>query len=344
MSKNWAIVVGINKYDNLQSLEYAQQDAEAMAAWFKQEAKFDKVFVFTNNSPPIEEANPPIPTTPTFGRLRRFLQAQFENKQRTLLKPQDNLWFFFAGHGKIYADEDYLMLEDSDPQDVEHTALSVDYVTKRLRRSGADNVVLLLDACRNEESRSRGELGIGKQRHQGVITFYSCHPHQQSWEIKELGHGIFTHVLLEGLHQQKEANCATVERLDQYLRYYVPQLNHRYGKPVQNPYLKAEPPYKMYFILLEQCARLKDVEPLKFQASLAENKGNLPLAEQLWIRVLAVSRGDIDAIGAVAPARSDRSDSKNSSKKDDQSSRFHCRSCQFNCWSYDCIERRSRRS
>jgi hypothetical protein len=31
----------------------------------------------------------------------------------------------------------------------------------------------------------------------------------------------------------------------------------------------------MYFILLEQTATLRDVEPLKYQASQAENRGNL---------------------------------------------------------------------
>ncbi len=297
--KNWAIVIGINNYDNLQGLKYAQRDAEVMAGWFKDEARFDKVFVFTNNSPPIYETNPPIPTTPTFGHVRRFLRAQFEDTERSLLRSGDNLWFFFAGHGKRYRDKDYLMLADSDPGDLEYTAISVDYVTQRLRRSGADNVVLVLDACRDEGSRSRGESGIGNEKHQGVITFYSCNANQQSWEIEELGHGIFTHVLLQGLRSQGEGNCATVERLDQYLRYYVPQMNARYGKPRQNPYLKAEPPYKTYFILLEQSATLRDVQPLKFQASLAENEGNLVLAEQLWVRVLAVSRADLDAIGAI---------------------------------------------
>ena len=55
----------------------------------------------------------------------------------------------------------------------------------------------------------------------------------------------------------------------------------------------------MYFILLEQSASLKDAESLKLQASLAENRGNLPLAEQLWVRVLAVSRADWDAIEEI---------------------------------------------
>ncbi|MFN5872680.1 MAG: SUMF1/EgtB/PvdO family nonheme iron enzyme, partial [Aphanizomenon sp.] len=293
MSKNWAISIGINQYDNLQALNFAKRDAEAMAAWFREEAKFDQVFLFTEDSPAIN-TSPPIPTQPTFGGLRGFLRRQFE---QPLLEPEDNLWFFFAGHGMRHADKDYLMLADSDPGDIEHTAISVEYITERLRRSRADNVVLLLDACREESSRSG--LGIGEQKHQGVITFYSCAANQKSWEIAELQHGSFTHTLLTGLRLHGEANCATVERLDRYLNSAVPQLNTRYQKEIQNPYLKAEPPYKMYYILLEQSATMRDVESLKLQASLSENSGNFELAEQIWIRVLGVSRADSDAISAI---------------------------------------------
>ena len=295
MAKNWVIAIGINEYDNLKPLKYAKKDAEAIKAWCEGEGGFDHsgIFLFTEDSPPIP-ASPPIPTQLTHGRLKRFLQKQFETP---LLKSGDNLWFFFAGHGRRYQDKDYLMLPDSDPGNVRETAVSVDYVTERLRRSGADNVVLLLDACRDEDSR--GGLGIGEEEHQGVITFYSCTANQQSWEIDELQQGSFTHTLLEGLRRQGEANCATVERLDEYLRRQVEQTNARYGKPRQNPYLKAEPPHKLYFILLEQVATLRDVQPLKYQASLAENRGDLDLAEQLWIRVLGASRGDLEAIEAI---------------------------------------------
>jgi formylglycine-generating enzyme required for sulfatase activity/uncharacterized caspase-like protein len=293
MSKNWAISIGINQYDNLQALNFAKRDAEAMAAWFREEAKFDQVFLFTEDSPHIN-TSPPIPTQPTFGGLRGFLRRQFE---QPLLEPGDNLWFFFAGHGMRHADKDYLMLADSDPGDIEHTAISVEYITERLRRSRADNVVLLLDACREESSRSG--LGIGEEKHQGVITFYSCAANQKSWEIAELRHGSFTHTLLTGLRLHGEANCATVERLDRYLNSAVPQLNTRYQKEIQNPYLKAEPPYKMYYILLEQSATMRDVESLKLQASLSENSGNFELAEQIWIRVLGVSPADSDAISAI---------------------------------------------
>lgn len=293
MGKNWAIVVGINNYDSLQHLKYAQRDAEVMRDWFKKEANFDEVFLFTEDSPDIE-TTPPIPTQPTQGRFKRFLNAQFK---KPLLNPEDNLWFFFAGHGKRYVDQDYLMFLDSDPTD-HTTAISVDYVTQRLRRCGADNVVLLIDACR-DEGGARNGLGVGMQEHQGVITFYSCTANQKSWEIDELQHGSFTYSLLEGLRIQGEANCATVERLELHLRYSVPQLNAYYGKSLQNPALKAEPPYKMFYILLEHSARIKDAEPLKLQASLAQNRHDFSLAKQLWTRVLAVSRADRDAIEAL---------------------------------------------
>ncbi len=291
---NWAISIGINSYSNLQHLKYAKRDAEAMGNWFKEKAKFDQVFLFTEDSLPIAVTPSPILTIPTYGHLRRFLRAQFETK---LLKNGDNLWFFFAGHGIRAADGDYLMLSDSDPGDVESTALSVNFVTERLRRCGADNVVLFLDACRNEGDRSG--LGIGTDQHQGVITFYSCAPNQKSYEIDELQHGSFTKALLDGLQIQGEGNCATVERLEHYLQHQVLQINQYYKKNAQNPCVKVEPSCKRYFILLEQSATKKDTEPLKFQASLAENQGDLLLAEQLWIRVLAISKVDFDAIEAI---------------------------------------------
>lgn len=295
MGKNWAIAVGINNYDNLQLLKYAQRDAEVMKAWFEEEARFDQVFLFTENSPAIP-ANPPIPTKPTYARFLRFLNFQFEDLEEPLLKPEDNLWFFFAGHGRRYQDQDYLMFEDSDPKAVDRTAISVDYVTQRLRRSTA-NVVLLLDACRDEGSR--GGLGIGEEEHQGVITFYSCTANQQSFEIDQLQHGTFTHALLEGLRLQGEGNCATVERLARYLYQRVPQVNAYYRKQIQNPSFKADPPYKMYFILLKQSANSRDAQPLIDAAQKAELDGDLSLAKNLWRRLWGLPGVDDRAFTAI---------------------------------------------
>jgi len=290
MAKNWAIAIGINHYFNLQPLKYAKRDAESMRDFFKQ-AGFDEVFLFTDNSETILGS---IPTQPTYGNLRRFLRFQFE---KPLLGAGDNLWFFFAGHGIREAERDYLMPCDVDPGDVEHTAIPISFVTERLRRSGADNVILLLDACRHEGARSG--LGIGEERHPGIVTIASCSPQQWSWEIEELEQGSFTAAVLEALRIQGEGNCATVERLYNYLLYRVPEINRQYQKPRQTPYAIAEPATKLHLILLPRQATQNDIATLREDASEAELEGDLELAEQLWTRVLAVSPADPKALRAL---------------------------------------------
>jgi len=231
---------------------------------------------------------------PGGGTLRRCLRVRFERK---CLKPGDNRWFFVAGHGRRERDRDYLMPIDADPGNVEETAIPVGYVTERLRRCGAENVLLLLDACRNEGARD-GQ-GVGAERQTGVVTLSSCSPNERSYEIAELQHGAFTYSLLEGLRLQGASNCATVERLDQHLRFRVPELCAAYRKPRQTPYTHAEPIEKRHLILLPRLASLSDLHPIKLDALQAEANGDFETAEQLWWRVIAVSPVDSQAHDAV---------------------------------------------
>jgi len=295
MGKNWAITIGINQYHNLQTLNFAQKDAEAMRDFFLDEINFDRVYHFTNESDPIEPVSgPPIASQSTFGTLRRFLRSRFE---QPFLEAGDNFWFFFAGHGRRHEDRDYLMPIDGDPGDVEDTAIPIHYVTERLRRCGADNVIMLMDACRSQGRRSG--LGIGSELQQGVISLFSCSPKESSYEIEELQQGAFTSALLQGLRLQGEGNCATVERLYQYLRVQVPALTQRYKKLSQMPYGIVEPPSKYHLILLPKQANVHDVNVLKKDALGAEVKHDLQLAEQYWIRVLAISPADSEAIEGI---------------------------------------------
>jgi formylglycine-generating enzyme required for sulfatase activity/uncharacterized caspase-like protein len=295
MSQNWVICIGIDRYDNLQPLHYAKRDAEALRDFCEKEAGFDKVYFFAEDAPPIPtDFGEPMRATPSVGTLRRFLRIRFEKK---FLKPSDNFWFFFAGHGRRERDRDYIMPIDADPGNVEETAIPVGYVTERLRRCGAENVILLLDACRNEGARD-GE-GVGAEVHSGVVTIASCSPSERSYEIAELQHGAFTYSLLEGLRLEGENNCATVERLDLHLRFRVPELCAKYRKPRQTPYTHAEPVEKLHLILMPKFARLADLGPIKLDALQAESNGDFETAEQLWWRVIAVSPTDAQAHDAI---------------------------------------------
>ena len=296
MSRNCVISIGIDGYYNLKPLKYAQNDAAAMRQFCLKEAKFETAYFFGEGAEPIQQDyGSPLLAEPTFGNIDRFLDVRF---REPFLEAGDNLWFFFAGHGRRQNQRDYLMPIDGNPSRVERTCLEIADIAGRLRRCGADNIILMIDACRGEDDREGGE-GIGIEEHQGVIMLYSCSPNELSYEIDELKQGAFTHSLLQGLRIQGTGNCATVERLNQHLRYQVPELNQRYNKRRQTPYVTAEPATKLHLILLPGQATLQDVMALKNDALEAEAEAQWEAAEQLWVRVLVVSPGDWQAVRAL---------------------------------------------
>ncbi|WP_042341405.1 GUN4 domain-containing protein [Calothrix sp. PCC 7507] len=283
MIKNWALAIGINQYDFLQPLKYAKRDAQLMQNLLCNEAGFDRVFLFSDDSPDIGGES----TRPYRANLRRCLRQIAEN---SFIEPEDNFWFFFSGHGIRHGDDDYLMPADGDPDDVENTAISIQYLTECLRRCGSDNVVLILDACHYQQKRS-GE-GIGRQiqqlaRQTGVISILSCSPHEASAEIDVLQTGAFTHALLEGLGIQGQ--CATVKRLQQYLCFRVPEIVAHYKYPRQTPDI-TQPVTKSHLILIPKYATLEDIAKQQINTVPAEVKQNLELAEalKLGVKVAAV--------------------------------------------------------
>jgi uncharacterized caspase-like protein len=313
MGKNRAISIGINKYEFLQPLKYAKRDAHLMQEFLVKEAGFKQVLFFSDDSPDYTGKS----TRPSFVNLKRVLRTMFE---KPFMADGDNFWFFFSGHGRPHNGCDYLMACDSDPEDVENTAISINYVTERLRRCGADNVILILDACRDIGSKSgEGIYGQTAQvaREKGIVTFFSCRPNQLSYEIDALKHGAFTKALLDGLSSPE---CATVGQLKHYLSSRVPELIREHkGKEVQQtPITIAEPDTKSHLIILPQHANHNDIYALKIDAFQAEVEKKFELAEQLWIRVFAASLGkDMYAIQAIK--RIDRLQRENQALSQDNS-------------------------
>ena len=291
-----AIVIGVNKYQHLQPLDYAQQDAKAMAAFLKTEAKFDHVYYFAEDAEPING----VSMQPTQNNLRRILQTRVAKRG---LGDGDNFWFFFSGHGMRDGERDFLMPIDGYAEDVAASGISTAQVSEWLRGCGADNVVMILDACRNG-GRKDGK-GIGDEtredcRQTGVISLFSCSPNQFSYELPQYQQGAFTKALLEGLGTQ--GACATVARLDEYLKRRVPEVVREcLGNSVnQFPYSIAEPINKAHLILMPKHSRPEDLDALKMDALRAENRGDLRLALQCWLRVNIASRGlDNEAIDEI---------------------------------------------
>jgi uncharacterized caspase-like protein len=294
MTKNWALVIGVNYYNFMQPLKYAQRDAQLIQSFLCNQAGFERVFLFSDNLHDIGKTS----TRPYYANLLRCLQQLSE---KPLMESGDNFWFFFSGHGIMHANSDYLMLADSNPEDIENTAISISYVIQHLQRCGSDNVILILDACRHHHKETA--QGFGRQTQEianqsKIISILSCHPHEYSYEIDALQTGAFTHALLEGLGVQGQ--CSTVKRLNQYLSFRVPQLAHQYKNAQQTPYFIVQPIAKFHLIFISKYASLHDINTLKLAAFQADIDGDFELAEQLWMRVNAAETFDnLDAIESI---------------------------------------------
>ncbi len=108
-----------------------------MRQLFLQELSFQKVYHFTDTSPPIpQDYGPDQNSRPTYTTLRRFLNKRFETP---FLGDGDNLWFFFAGHGIRHEQTDYLMPADGDRTDRQNSAIPIHFIAYRLPIS-ADKV------------------------------------------------------------------------------------------------------------------------------------------------------------------------------------------------------------
>lgn len=282
MAKNYAITIGINKYEYiLRPLKYAVSDAEKMREFLLNEAGFDRVFYYSDNSPEIDGCS----TRPTRSNLERLLEVTFK---KPFMQAGDSFWFFFSGHGSRENGVDYLIPTDAFPENLQKSAISVSYIIQKLQRCGADNVVLILDACREQgDSLSKSIKGIGEQteneaRQTGVISICSCSPNEYSWELEELESGVFTYALLEGLGST--AKKATVERLNEYLKYRVQELAHHKGR--QTPRIMADPIEKSHLILIPKYANKEDIDQLRNDAYKAQVNQDLDKAKSIWNQVL----------------------------------------------------------
>jgi hypothetical protein len=283
------------------ALKYAKSDAESVRDFFRQEAQFDEVNFFADDSPELVlPGGQSIPTVPTSGNLDSFLGDRFKIP---FLSSGDNCWFFFAGHGLQYNQRDYLMPINANPREVERTGIAIDYIRERLKSSGADNVILVIDACRTEGARDG--MGVGGEAQPGVITIYSCSSTQKSWEIEALKQGAFTFALLEALRFTGQENYGTAERLSTYLRSRVPALCLEHGKvPEQMPSIGIEPLEKQHFVLLPQLLKPIDIQLdiLRMKNDvyrLAFCEKNLSLAEEIGWRVSALTLGKDKEVHAM---------------------------------------------
>lgn len=246
MVNHACLAIGINQYEFLQPLRYAQQDAQAFQEFLGEKVSLTPMWnwLLTEMSPSKEERS----THPTLSNIERSI----DEIAQTPLNPDDILWCFFSGYGVNVAGQDYLMPIEGNPANVEETGIPIQLLLSRLAHLPTQQVRVFLDMSR--PTGLYGGAGIGSEtaeiaRQKGIPTILSCRPNQFSRETSALRQGLFAATLLEALRQP---NCTTLAELDDYLRHRLPQLSEHHWRPRQDPLTIVSLPQQLQQSLFPQ--------------------------------------------------------------------------------------------
>ncbi len=242
MSNYWAIAIGINHYQHLQPLHFAQQDAQSLCESLVADAGFlpDRCILATDTSPDFSDHS----TDPIRENLlywTTFLKQQ--------VQAEDSLWCFFSGYGVCVDGEDYLLSIDADPADAQTTGISIRSLFQALKALPTRQTLVLLDINR-AQSVSNEKVGTQTAelaREAGIPTILSCRPDEFSHEAPAYNHGLFTQAVIEGLRSHQ---CSTLAGLEDFLNSRLPQLCDHNDRPAQNPVLVVADPEQLYRVIM----------------------------------------------------------------------------------------------
>jgi len=226
-------VIGVDQYADTQitTLGGAGNDAKALARALVQYAGFpaEQVTLLASDQPAERQ--------PTRGNILRRL-----SNMAAVIPPDGLLLLSFAGHGIERGGQAFLLPSDSqvsnDVDLLEQTAINVSQIKDRIKKIGVTQVLLILDACRNDPvgranadnpltaAYTRGfNFDVRNREVQAFATLYATEVGHRAYEYKEKKQGYFTWILVEALRggAANEKGEVTLGGLVKYLQERVPK-------------------------------------------------------------------------------------------------------------------------
>ncbi|WP_369977946.1 polysaccharide deacetylase family protein [Xanthomonas bundabergensis] len=200
--KSWAIVIGIDDYARWPKLQYAANDAQAIAQTLTGSFGFpsSQVIVLKN-----QEAT-----------RNNILAAFHDRLAHGGVGKNDRVFVFFAGHGatrKLASGRDlgYIVPADSDPAQFATDAIPMTEIQDIAESLEAKHVLFVMDACYSGLGLTRGGGGTGaylreNARRVARQMLTAGGADQQVADSGPNGHSVFTWVLLQALSGKGDLN------------------------------------------------------------------------------------------------------------------------------------------
>ena len=232
-AKRWALVIGVDKYTDPQisPLKGSDNDARLIANALVRYAGFpqDQVILLSTDQPTERQ--------PTRVNILRRLS------NLSTAVPKDGLLLVsFAGHGMERSGQAFLLPSDAQISDqisfLEETAISMNRVKERIKETGVGQVVVLLDACRNDPGgradapnplsnayTNAFNFDTRNREVQAFATVYATGIGQRAYEYTEKKQGYFSWAVVEGLKgaAANDKGEITLSQLVKYVQDTVPK-------------------------------------------------------------------------------------------------------------------------
>ena len=217
IGSRWAVLVGVNKYDdqtNYGQLQVCVKDVHAIREQLVA-GGFDpaRIRLLTDDTTEL----------PTRDNILVALKAAADATD-----PDDLLLFYYSGHGDQDGGESYLVARNGRRLVLSDTAVRVSRVKEIVEDAPARAKVIVLDACHSgadiggKGPKPMSEAFIRRvfEQAEGMAVLASCKQGQLSYEWRENERSVFTHFLLEALEgraDRDEKGFVTVQDANQHV-------------------------------------------------------------------------------------------------------------------------------
>lgn len=232
--RGYALVIGVSKYENLdpaENLRFPESDAQGVyRVLISKEA----------GALPSENVHLLIGSAATRDRIRQELTGWLPS----VVRPEDTVVVFFAGHGFSIGGRGYFAPWDVVPDRLAETGYPMAEFGRSIQALKARNKVLLVDACRSAKvMRGRDDTvapeevnsEIGKMP-SSFLTFVAAREQERSYEDPSLGNGagLFSYFVIRGLEGAADQGpcdgVVTADELIEYVRTEVRQYARERGR------------------------------------------------------------------------------------------------------------------
>jgi hypothetical protein len=195
-----AVVIGIEKYQNVPPSDYSYNDAVLVKTYLVALGMKERNIDLLTNEKATQSA------------VRRSLETWLPNR----LKKDSRVFVYFSGHGapEPVSGEAYIVPSDGDPNYLPDTGYSLKRLYEKAGKLAAAEVIVMLDSCFNGAG-GRSLLAKGARPLVMVSRISSVSPNmavitstqgfQISTSSSEKGHGIFTYYFLKSVKEGKKS-------------------------------------------------------------------------------------------------------------------------------------------